>query len=335
MRRPRLKRLLLAAAGTMLLPLLGGCSAPIADRVVTPGGHAILNLFLLELAIAAFILAVVVTILVISIVRSRRLPPDAEVPQTTGNRKVEVLYTAVPLAIEITLLVLSLMVMGVVRSDPPATNTLTVRVVGHQWYWEYIYPNQHVTTDGELHIPVNTPLHFEVQSADVIHSFWVPQFGWKIDAIPTKTNIMDMTVTQTGTFQGFCVEFCGNQHAWMLTTVVAESPSQFQAWVKDNAAAARPPASAQAARGEQVFMSSTCVACHTIAGTQATGTVGPNLTHFGSRKQLGSGVLDNTPANLARWITGPQQVKPGVHMPDYKFSSADLQALVAYLEGLK
>lgn len=323
-------------AGLALLPLLAACTPPDSFRAITPQGLTIQHLFEFEMVLSALVFLLVVGILVYVLLRYRGRPGDGEPRQVHGNRAIEIIWTATPFGIVTLLFVLSLLTMNVVRASAPPSNALTIRVIGHQWYWEYQYPDLHIDTADELYVPINTPLHLEVQSVDVIHSFWVPQFGWKIDAIPGRTNVMDLQVSQAGTYQGSCTQFCGNEHAWMRTLVIAEPVGQFQTWAQQQAtpATAATP-SAEVARGEQLFMSSTCVSCHAIAGTPAQGTVGPNLTHVGSRQILGGGVLTNTQANMERWISGAQQVKPGILMPSYNLPAADIKALAAYLEGLK
>jgi cytochrome c oxidase subunit 2 len=168
---------------------------------------------------------------------------------------------------------------------------------------------------------------------DVIHSFHVPQIGWMQDLVPGKTNQMNVLVQRPGVYDGTCNQYCGLQHAWMRLRVVADTPDQFAAWVATQQQSVTPSGS----QGEQVFLQNTCVSCHMIRGLNgATGTVGPDLTHVGSRVTLGAGVVDNTPDNMRAWIANPQAIKPGVLMPAFaNLSDSDLDALVTYLESLK
>jgi cytochrome c oxidase subunit II len=299
---------------------------------VTRQGLSISNLFWLELAISGLLLAFVTGVMLIALVRFRARPGDTQdPPQVEGNRRLELIWTATP---ALTLIVIFFLVIGTMRTvDAEQPNAQPLVVTGHQWWWQYTYPNQQVITANELHVPVGTPLRVSLESVDVIHSFHVPQFGWMQDLIPGKTNSMSILVDRPGTFDGACNQYCGLQHAWMRVRVVAEPADQFNAWLSEQAAPAAPTGS----RGEQVFQQSTCVSCHTIRGlTGASGTVGPDLTHVGGRATIGAGVLDNTPANLRAWISDPQKIKPGVLMPAFSSLSADdLNALVAYLEGLK
>jgi cytochrome c oxidase subunit 2 len=217
--------------------------------------------------------------------------------------------------------------MKAVGADAP--EELQINVIGHQWWWEYQYPRYGIDTASELHLPTGTPVRLNITADDVIHSFWVPDLGWKQDAIPGKTNTMELDLTKTGTWDGQCAEFCGAQHAWMRIRVITQSPVQFNQWVSAQRTPPPAPTTAIARQGQRIFMSNTCVNCH------LTSRVGPSLTHFGSREWIGSGVLENTPRNLALWINHVQDVKQGALMPDFHFSESDLSALVAYLEGQK
>jgi cytochrome c oxidase subunit 2 len=299
---------------------------------VTRQGVSISNLFWLELAISGLLLAGVLAVLVIALLRFRaRTPDEPDPPQIHGNRRLEFIWTATPAA---TLAVIFVLVVGTMRTvDEPQANAQPLVVTGHQWWWEYTYPNQQVITANELHVPVGEPLQVSLQSTDVIHSFHVPQFGWMQDLVPGKTNSMSILVERPGTYDGTCNQYCGLQHAWMRLRVVAETQDQFNAWLAAQAA----PAVSTGSRGEQVFQQNTCVSCHTIRGLAgATGTVGPDLTHVGGRSTLGAGVIDNTPDNLKAWIANPQAIKPGVLMPAFQsLPSADVDALVQYLETLK
>lgn len=216
---------------------------------------------------------------------------------------------------------------------------LTIDVTGHQWWWDVLYenpdPSKRVQTANEIHVPVGMPIQFKLRAADVIHSFWAPNLNGKSDLIPGYTSTLWFRADTAGVYRGQCAEFCGLQHAKMAFYVVAESPTQFAAWL---AAAARPndpPADSTTAYGQRVFMSSGCPLCHSIGGTDARGTVGPGLSHFKSRSSIAAGTLSNTRENLARWIMNPTLIKPGVRMPALPLKPVELDALVAYLETLK
>jgi cytochrome c oxidase subunit 2 len=297
----------------------------------TQQGLGITNLFWLELGISAVLLAIVVAWMMLALVRFRAQPGDAtEPPQTHGNRTMELVWTIVPALTLAAVFVLVVQTMRTVEAAAPGAQT--VRVIGHQWWWEYEYPDQQVITANELHVPLGTPLVLNLQSADVIHSFHVPRFGWMRDTVPGKTNLMSVTVVVPGTFDGTCNQFCGVQHAWMRVIVRAEPVDQFNAWLQQQ----RQPVAATGAPGEQVFLQNTCVNCHTIRGLPAAARVGPDLTHLGSRATLGTGVVTNTAANLQGWIRNASSIKPGVLMPAYQnLSATDLAALADYLESLK
>jgi cytochrome c oxidase subunit 2 len=298
---------------------------------VTPQGLSISNLFVLELIISGLLMALVTIWLGVSLVRFRARPGEAAEPtQVHGNRNIELLWTATPAAVLVVVFVLVIQTMQTVNAAAPGAEPL--RVIGHQWWWEYDYPNARVIAANELHVPVGAPLQISLESVDVIHSFHVPRFGWMQDAVPGKTNPMTVLVNRPGVFDGTCNQYCGLQHAWMRIRVIAEPGDQFTAWVQQQSQPVVPAGS----RGEQVFLQNTCVACHSIRGLQATANIGPDLTHLGSRATLGTGVVDNTAAYLQQWIRDPQALKPGVLMPAFaNLSSTDLTALVDYLESLK
>jgi cytochrome c oxidase subunit 2 len=219
---------------------------------------------------------------------------------------------------------------------PAASATrLTIQVTGHEWWWEVRYPGTKAVTANEIHIPVRTPVRVEARTADVIHSFWVPELNRKIDTIPGQTNTVELYAEKAGRYRGACAEFCGVQHTHMDMYVFAESPAAFQRWLAHQAEPAAAPAAADASRGEQVFTGSSCASCHAIRGTTAAGYVGPDLTHLTTRTTLGALTVPNTRRSLSSWITGSQHLKPGNQMPDIQFSPQQLRALVAYLAGLR
>lgn len=215
-----------------------------------------------------------------------------------------------------------------------AATAFTVRVVGHQWYWEFEYPGTNAVTADEVHIPVRTHVLFDVDTGDVIHSFWVPELNRKIDAIPGRRNAIELYADKPGVYRGECLQYCGLQHAHMDFLVFADPPAKYRAWLADQQRPARAPASAAAQRGMQLFTQGSCQSCHTIRGTSAHGTVGPDLTHVASRTTLAGVTVPNTRSELSRWIPDSQSIKPGNQMPDIRLSSRQLHALVAYLDGL-
>lgn len=311
-----------------------GCGARIDSFApITGRGQDVDYLFRVSLVLSVGIFLLVAGVLTYILIRFRGQPGEADPPQIPGHRRLEIIWTATPALVLAGLFALTLQTMLTITRPEPSP--LRIQVIGHQWWWEFRYPDLGVVTANELHVPVGQPLQLEITAADVIHSFWVPRFGWKMDAIPQKTNLMRLRVNQAGTVDGGCTEFCGVQHAWMRIYVVAEPPNQFDSWTERQRQPAPEPLSTGATQGQQIFLRNTCVNCHTVGGTPAQGQVGPVLTHLGSRKTLGAGVLENTPEHLARFVNHVQEVKPGALMPGYGFSDPDLTALVTYLEGLR
>ena len=224
-------------------------------------------------------------------------------------------------------------------SRTPAKPGLEIDVTGHQWWWELRYsdpthPDLGFVTANEVHLPVGVPVRVRVRSADVIHSFWLPQIAGKMDAIPGQVNETWLEARKPGVSRGTCGEYCGLQHAVMALDVVAEPRDEFDAWARARRAEARAPTGADARAGAVVFARS-CGACHAVAGTQTLGRVGPDLTHVASRAHIGAGLLENTPANLARWIANPPAAKEGARMPALPLDGAELRAVVAYLQTLR
>jgi cytochrome c oxidase subunit II len=242
----------------------------------------------------------------------------------------------IPIVILVALFVISdLVLIGETDAPEASTTAMTVTVVGHQWFWEVRYPGTRAVTANELHIPDRTKVNLVARTADVIHSFWVPELNRKIDMIPDQTNRIELYAEEPGAYRGMCAEFCGLQHAHMGFEVYAEPPRRFRAWLANMAAPAPAPTGADAKRGEREFMANACASCHTIRGTPANGTVGPDLTHLASRSSLAAGVIPNTPVELLRWIENPQSIKPGDKMPGLELSSAQFSSIVSYLSELR
>jgi cytochrome c oxidase subunit 2 len=219
---------------------------------------------------------------------------------------------------------------------PAASSTrLAVKVIGRQWFWEVRYPGTDAVTANEIHIPVKTRVDMLGTTADVIHSFWVPELNRKVDLIPGRVNRILLDADRPGEYRGQCAEFCGLQHANMAMYVFAEPPTAFQKWLANEERPARKPASALAREGEQLFQRLPCSGCHMIRGTSANGTVGPDLTHLASRTTLAALTLPNDAPDLAHWIEDPQRYKPGSKMPGFALTNRQSAALVAYLDGLR
>ena len=220
-------------------------------------------------------------------------------------------------------------------------NGLTIKVIAHQWWWEFQYPEYGIDTADEVHLQAGRMVHFAMESADIIHSFWVPTLGGKRDVVPGQINSITYTPDQLGMFYGQCVEFCGDSHANMRLRAFVQTKDDFDKWVKQQQSPPVTPAGGSATAGAQIFANAPCAICHTVKGLtglspQYSGTFkGPDLTHFGSRSTLAGSILENTPENLAKWIQDPDKVKPGANMPTLGLKGKDLNDLVAYLESLK
>ena len=278
-----------------------------------------------------------------AIQRARRRGDKASAGTARGDARSRVV---VGIAMAATVLVLAGMLIADLRLGQavlgeklPAGDPVRIRVTAQQFWWQLEYPDvvasQQVVAANELVVPVDRPIELELQSRDVIHSFWLPALAGKKDLIPGITNTLRFSVTRAGRYEGQCAEFCGYQHANMRTLLTAVSADEYEAWKAHQLAPGRNPVTEQEQRGRQVFETSTCGLCHSVRGTAASATVGPDLTHFGSRPRIAASPMPNTPGFLAAWITGPQQLKPGTNMPATSLPPADLGALVTYLESLK
>lgn len=295
---------------------------------------------MLVLVISAGIFVVVAGLLAYSVVRFRRRPDDdgSEPPQVYGSDPIEFAWTVAPFLIVLVLALATTRTIYEVQAVAKPPGALDVTVIGHQWWWEFRYPGLGVVTANELHVPVSdgaeaTPTFLTLESADVVHSFWVPRLAGKTDVIPNRTNTMWIEPQEPGLYLGQCAEFCGTQHAKMLLRVYVHPRAEFDAWV----AAQKKPAieDAGAAAGRRVFETTACVNCHSVAGTIGTGRFGPDLTHLMSRHTLAAGAAPNTPANLRLWVDDPDRIKPGALMPAMKLEQPQLEELVAYLETLR
>jgi cytochrome c oxidase subunit 2 len=225
-------------------------------------------------------------------------------------------------------------------TDVPNADAVPVEIIGEQFWWRVRYPAQgdqaEVVTANELRIPIGRPITVSVTAADVIHSFWIPNFGGKIDMIPGRINRLNFTAERAGVYRGVCAEFCGDQHARMALDVVALEPAEFAAWRTAQAQPAQEPSMPLLERGRALFRSGGCGSCHAVRGTEAEGQFGPDLTHVGSRRTIGAGQFPNNIGTLAGWIANTQEIKPGARMPSYgSLKGEDLRALAGYLESLK
>ncbi|HEV2275045.1 MAG TPA: cytochrome c oxidase subunit II [Acidobacteriaceae bacterium] len=311
----------------------------IFDPHSTPGNLIYsLSMFVLEITGAIFL--VVGGLWLYVVVRFRQHPSDdtSEPPQVYGSTQIELAWTVIPILLIVVLFLTTARILFAIQDAPMPRGTLNVDAVGHQYWWEFRYPEYGFVTANELHIPVSSSkapntTHLNLLSADVTHSFWVPALFGKIDLVPNKENSMWFDPDRTGVYVGQCAQFCGTAHAKMLLRVYVETPEDFAAWVKsEQQSAVQDPA---VVAGRQVFESQSCVSCHTIRGTAAKGVFGPDLTHMMSRDTIASGAALNTPAELKSWIRDPQIAKPGCLMPAMQLSEPQIDQLVAYLTTLK
>ncbi len=250
-----------------------------------------------------------------------------------GNIKLEMVYTTAFVVILAVISVFSVRAMW--KVDPPTKQADNLVVVGHQWWWEIRYPQTGLVTANEIHIMAGQPQRVGLLSADVIHDFWMPQLGRKMDMVPGMTNQTWFAADRPGTYYGRCAEYCGQEHAWMRLRVMAQSPEDFRRWEQAQLAVPAAPTSGPAVQGQVYFEHMSCPSCHTIRGTNAHARIGPDLTHLASRETIAAGRLDNTPAELDHWLLEPNIVKPGCKMPNMHLTTQQRTDLVAYLEGLR
>lgn len=305
----------------------------------SPEADSIRMLWFLVLAVCLVIFVLVEGMLIWCLVRFRH-KGGAEPPQIYGSKPIEVAWTVAPLLIVFVLFLVVVRTVAEVQPQKPLDNALHVTVVGHQWWWEYQYyemvdkkPKLLFKTANELHVPVGRQIWLDLESADVIHSFWVPNLAGKTDTIPGRTNHANFTASKTGVFDGGCAEYCGNQHANMLIRVVVDSPEDYQKWAANQQS--KPVDEAAGAAGKKRFLELSCVNCHSIQGLSA-GTFAPDLTHLMSRKYLATmPTLPNDRATMKAWLKDPNKLKPGCNMPDFKLNPQDVDRLTDYLMTLR
>jgi cytochrome c oxidase subunit 2 len=313
------------------------------------------DLSLFVLTISAGIFIGVAVLLVYALVRYRaRAGETSEPPQVFGSVQIELAWTIIPILIIVTLFLGTARVLFSVQDARKPSTAVDVIVVGHQFWWEFRYPQYNIVTANEMHVPVSSqaaprPTFMKLTSADVIHSFWVPQLAGKTDLLPNRVNEMWIEPLETGLFVGQCAQFCGTQHAKMLLRVYVDSPEQFQEWIANQRKAqseisgtapdlAQPAGGGQtinAHDGQLVFEQQACINCHTVAGTVANGRYGPDLTHLMSRETLAAGATTNTRENLKAWIDDPNMFKPGSLMPAMHLTDRQDAQITAYLLTLK
>ena len=331
--------------------LISACSAspispphtPSAIAPQGPGAARIAALWWVMFGLGTIIFLLVIGLMFAAILRRQRGTSDTAPDSSSGDTgRNWPIYGGI---------ILPLIVIGVVFGysiytlaaveNPQEEVTLKIEVVGRRWWWEVKYPDQGITTANEIHIPVGVPVQVQLQAADVIHSFWIPELHGKMDAIPTRINNIVLKADQAGVYRGECAEFCGLQHAHMGFMVVAQSQADFDQWANVQQQPAVAPSDPAALQGQQVFMSAGCVFCHTVRGLddkeidRSSVDLGPDLTHLDSRLTIAGASLTKNKGNLAGWIIDAQHVKPGSLMPNMILNSQDLEDLLAYLETLR
>jgi cytochrome c oxidase subunit 2 len=345
----RLSRVALLAACALSTAGFGGSQTPLDPA--GPHAGSISRLWWVFFYVLASVFVITMIVLAVAVSRGharRELDEDeADAEESPAFKPVRergatnavAAATAVTVVILFVLLVASFLAGRALTMTRADAGALTIEVTGHQWWWEARYddptPSNIFTTANELHIPVGVPVIIRLKSTDVIHSFWVPNLAGKKDAIPGKSSSVWLRADRAGVFRGQCAEYCGAQHAHMAFTIIAEPPDQFWAWVAAQRQPAAAPATDSARRGQQVFLSSPCIMCHTIQGTQAGAVFGPNLTHLASRGSIAADTVPNSRGHLSGWVVDAQSTKPGSMMPPMSLTSEDLQALVDYLQSLK
>jgi cytochrome c oxidase subunit II len=307
----------------------------------TPSDY-LYELALLALAVTGAIFLVVAGLLVYVAVKYRSRPGDTgEPPQVYGSRQLELAWTVLPVLIVMVLFLSSARVIHAVQDAPKPKDAIEVIAVGHQFWWEYRYPQYGFVTANELHIPVSDPQHpaptfMTLLSADTNHDFWVPRLAGKTDLIPNHPNSMWMEPHEIGLYLGQCNEYCGTSHALMLLRVYVQSRQDFDRWVKaqQQTDSSSEGMSQEAIEGRKVFERTACIDCHAIAGTLADGRFGPELSHLMSRETIAAGIAPNTRQNLRTWIQNPNALKPGVRMPAMGLSDQELDEVTAYMMAL-
>ena len=339
--------------GTFLLLLITtACTAvsispsrmPSALHPQGPGAARLAELWWVMLAFGTLAYLIVLALLFAALLRRRRATNLTEPEESHGGDtgRSWVIWGGI---------VLPLVLIGIafgysiytqaVIDNQTEVRAFKIEIFGRRWWWEVRYLDHGFSTANEIHIPVGVPVEIWLQSADVIHSFWVPEIHGKMDLVPTRINKITVQADNPGTYRGECAEFCGLQHAHMGFMVVAESEADFNAWVSTQQQPAPEPTDEAAVAGQQVFFSAGCVYCHQIRGLndkavdRSAVDLGPDLTHISSRLTIASGSLTNNRGNLAGWISDSQHIKPGNQMPNIYLNSDDLQNFLAYLETLR
>jgi cytochrome c oxidase subunit 2 len=328
------RRLVVGTLAVLTAVALAGCSrrSPSMLDTHSPEGYRLSTLTWFLMITGGAVYVIVAGFVVTGLLRGRH-HREARPQPRVEHRMLMAGGLVVPVIILATLAVVTVHTVDALR--PAGADGVQITVTAEQWWWRIQYPADHIETSNEIHVPVGRPVSITLMSVDVVHSFWVPQLNGKTDVIPGQTNHLSFTATRAGEYRGQCAEFCGIAHAKMAFLVVADSPSDYAAWVSQHQTQGASPTSDLASKGRDLFVNSSCAGCHTVAGTQAVGTFGPNLTHIGSNRYIAAGTLPNTPESMAQWLAHTDDVKPGVKMPQIDLTNDQVQSLVAYLEELR
>ncbi|MDP9452766.1 MAG: cytochrome c oxidase subunit II [Actinomycetota bacterium] len=328
--RPPTRRVGRGAVAVVAAVVLAACggSSPSALDPKGPAAARIADVWWLMLALAA---AVYVAVAVLILMASRRRAEGQDRRLPLGEHTfIWVGGIAVPTIILVVLAVVT--VSSTAELTRAEDNPLRIEVEGFKWWWEVRYPEADIVTANEVHVPVGRPVEVELTTADVIHSFWVPELAGKADMVPGQRNVLRVTANEPGEYRGQCAEYCGLQHARMAFLIIADPPQVFDDWVERHQAPPPEPPPGPAADGERIFESSSCAGCHAVRGTSAVGESGPDLSDFGSRRTLGAVTVENNRDNLGVWIADAQAFKPGNLMPPISLEPDELEALIEYLE---
>ena len=325
-----------------LLPALACTGCVGWQSVLDPHGSPALGLDLLMKFIMIVCAVVWVLVVAMLFVALARRTPRAE-PLMLGRRTQDRMRIAVAGSVAASVVVISVFTLASYAAtrmlSVVSDDELMIRVRGFQWWWDVTYlaatPKESFRTANEIHIPINRTVRIQLETADVIHSFWVPSLAGKQDLIPGRNNDVRFSAARAGTYRGQCAEFCGLQHARMAMIVVAHEPDSFEAWRQSQLKSATEPVKTEEQAGRELFVAKACSACHTVRGTAAAGATGPDLTHVGSRRTIAAGVFETTRGSLAAWIADPQTIKPGNNMPMVPLTADELHAVSAYMAGLK
>lgn len=325
----------------------------------SPNASLVAGLYWIVFWMAVVVFVLVEGLIIYAVVRFRRRSNDELPVQIHGNVRMEVAWTVGPALIALAIFGFSVQVMftdqrpdadGVSAASVASlcftsdvtpeevaqflsASTLTVDVTGKQWWWEMDYRDYGFFTATDLYVPVGDVVVLRMKSADVVHSWWIPQLGGKQDVYPNITTYTWFQVTEPGIYEGHCTELCGESHAYMPMRVIALETDAFEQWAMRQVLAAVEPATPLAEQGFELMLTKGCIGCHAVSGVVDTARVGPNLTHVASRSQIG-GIMPYSPENMRAWLAAPEQ-KPGVLMPNMNLTDEELDALVAYLDTLK